>query len=906
MKPDSEFSKFSENARRVLSIAQGEAESRQQPYIGSEHILLGLIRVTQGFAAKILKRIDVDFDKIVDALEVIVPAQSEDGDTATPPPPPDDVADTISLTPRTKYILRRAARESNRMQSNYIGTEHLLIAVMRDVEDDASLGTSVAGNVLSSLGVQLKDIMSELENLSGEDDRVASGPVRGEPSRSAGKSSRSSASNTPTLDKYGTDLTAQAAAGELDKVIGRESEIQRLIHIVSRRSKNNPILIGEPGVGKTAIVEKLATMIHEGEVPDFLMDKKVISFEMGALVAGTKYRGEFEDRLRKIINELRSSKNCLVFIDEIHTVIGAGSAEGSVDAANILKPALARGNLQVIGATTVKDYRKYIERDAAFERRFQQIIVDEPNYDQMVEIMHGVKEAYENHHTVEITDEALEAAVKLSERYIHERNMPDKAVDLLDEAATAVRIHNTISPSELRELRAAERKLEEIKRMKESTISKQNYKEAADLRDRELNQLAEIEKINTELDEGRSKVTPTVEREDIAKAVALWTKVPIERITGDTSNNLAELEASLKRDIVGQPEAIKEITRGVRRGHSAFKDHRRPAGTFLFLGPTGVGKTYLVKKLAQHMFGSETSMIRLDMSEFMERHSVSRLIGAPPSYVGYEEGGQLTEAVRAKPYSIILLDEIEKAHPDVFNIFLQVLEDGRLTDGKGRVVNFKNTIIVMTSNLGSQHLQNSTSFGFESMNANAAQQHERAKELVMETLKSPESGFRPEFINRLDATLVFNPLSEKDAISIVEILVKEIDTRAKDQHGFNVEADEHVHAYLADKGFDAKMGARPLRRLIETEIEDVLSKKMYKPGIKVGGKVNLTMKKGEIDFKIKSPDDSTPKLTAGKPARGELTKPARGELTKGKKSPPPKRTSRKKSAPKLPSGSAAD
>jgi len=726
----SRFEKFSERARRVLSLAQEEAQRFNHNYIGTEHILLGLVRETEGVAARVLSNLNVELVKVRSAVEFIIGR----GERPTP--------GEIGLTPRAKKVIELAVDEARRLNHSYIGTEHLLIGLMRE-------GEGVAAGVLESLGVSLEKVRDETNSIiANQASTLSSG---GSSSQSSSRSSR-----TPTLDELGVDLTKRAAEGNLDPVVGRDTEIQRVIQILSRRTKNNPVLIGEPGVGKTAIVEKLAHMVVDGDVPETLQGKRVVTLDMGALVAGTKYRGEFEERLKKVIAELKSAGNCVLFIDEMHTIVGAGAAEGAVDAANILKPSLARGELQAVGATTQDDYRKYVERDPALERRFQPVVIDAPDAITTVDILRGVKGMYEQHHDLEITDEALEIAATLADRYIADRQLPDKAIDLIDEAASRVRIKHSTIPKELRE---AQKELEAVRREKDEVISAQKYETAAELRDRELKLVTKIEQLDAEWKKenpgvGEAKVTA----DDIAEVVAMWTRIPVTRLDVEEKERLIKMENALRLNVVGQDEALSVISKAVRRSRAGLKDPKRPIGAFLFLGPTGVGKTHSVKKLAEYLFGEEDAMIRLDMSEFMEKHSVARLVGAPPGYVGFDEGGQLTEAVRRRSYSVILLDEIEKAHPDVFNILLQVFEDGHLTDSKGRKVDFKNTVIVMTSNLGSSLIQSSGGLGFNMAGGkNEELDYERVKARVLEAVQDPRNGFKPEFLNRIDSTVVFQP-----------------------------------------------------------------------------------------------------------------------------------------------------
>ena len=811
----SRFEKFSERARRVLSLAQEEAQRFNHNYIGTEHILLGLVRETEGVAARVLLNLNVELVKVRSAVEFIIGR----GERPTP--------GEIGLTPRAKKVIELAVDEARRLNHHYIGTEHLLIGLMRE-------GEGVAAGVLESLGVGLEKVREETNSIIQKQ------------SSSQSSSSRSSTrtSRTPALDELGVDLTKRAADGDLDPVVGRDSELQRVIQILSRRTKNNPVLIGEPGVGKTAIVEKLAHLVVDGDVPETLQGKRVVTLDMGALVAGTKYRGEFEERLKKVIGELKTAGNCVLFIDEMHTMVGAGAAEGAVDAANILKPSLARGELQVVGATTQDDYRKYVERDPALERRFQPIVVDAPDAITTVEILRGVKGMYEQHHDLEILDEALETAATLADRYIADRQLPDKAIDLIDEAASRVRIKHSTVPKSLRE---AHKELDAVRREKDEVISAQKYETAAELRDRELKLVTKIEQLDAgwkkeNPDAGEAKVTA----DDIAEVVAMWTRIPVTRLDVEEKERLINMEDALRLNVVGQDEAISVISKAVRRSRAGLKDPKRPIGAFLFLGPTGVGKTHSVKKLAEYLFGEEDAMVRLDMSEFMEKHSVARLVGAPPGYVGFDEGGQLTEAVRRRSYSVILLDEIEKAHPDVFNVLLQVFEDGHLTDSKGRKVDFKNTVIVMTSNLGSSLIQSSGGIGFNfGRQDSETLDYQRVKDRVLEAVKDPQNGFKPEFLNRIDSTVVFHPLERAHILEIVDIMMKEVEGRVL-EHGLVMQVTDATRDYLVERGFDPKMGARPLRRLIQDEIEDELSEKLLRNEFGAGDTVELDFIDGAI------------------------------------------------------------
>jgi len=785
----SRFEKFSERARRVLSLAQEEAQRFNHNYIGTEHILLGLVRETEGVAARVLSGLGVDLSKVRSAVEFIIgrgekPAQGE-----------------IGLTPRAKKVVELAVDEARRMNHTYIGTEHLLIGLLRE-------GEGVAAGVLESLGVTLEKVRTETH-------RILSNSSTG----SGSSQSSRTGTRTPTLDQLGIDLTNAARDNKLDPVVGRDSEIQRVVQILSRRTKNNPVLVGEPGVGKTAIVEALAQQIYSGEIPETLQGKRLVTLDMGALVAGTKYRGEFEERLKKVIEEIKTAGNCVLFIDEVHTLVGAGAAEGAVDASNILKPSLARGEIQCIGATTLDDYRKYVERDPALERRLQPVRVEEPNGDETVEILMGVKGNYEDHHNVEFTDAAIRAAAALATRFIPDRFLPDKAIDLLDEAGSRVRLRGSVTPSSVKD---AMEVLDKVRQEKDAAIQSQQYEVAAELRDRELNLNQDLDTLKEEWQEDRARGRSTVTEEDIAEVVSMWTGIPVTRLAAEETERLIHMEDDLHKRIIGQDEAIVNISKAVRRARAGLKDPRHPIGVFMFLGPTGVGKTELVRAMAEVMFGHEDNMIRLDMSEFQERHTVARLIGAPPGYVGYDEGGQLTEGVRRKNYCAILLDEIEKAHPEVFNILLQIFDAGQLTDARGRRVDFRNSIIVMTSNLGSDLIKRDTTLGFgvKSDGAQTSQQsYERMKDKVMDEVRR---FFRPEFLNRIDATVVFHQLDQDQIHAIVDLMINMVQTELNDRN-ITLEITDAAREYLGEKGFDPVLGARPLRRVIQNEVEDTLS-----------------------------------------------------------------------------------
>ena len=806
----SRFEKFSARARRVLSLAQEEAQRFNHNYIGTEHILLGLVRETDGVAARVLSNLGVDLNKVRSAVEFIIgrgdrPAQGE-----------------IGLTPRAKKVVELAVDEARRMSHTYIGTEHLLIGLLRE-------GEGVAAGVLESLGVTLDKIRSETHRILSQSTPSTSGH------------SGRSATRTPTLDQLGIDLTAAARANKLDPVIGRDQEIQRVIQILSRRTKNNPVLMGEPGVGKTAIVEALAQRIAGGDIPETLQGKRLVTLDMGALVAGTKYRGEFEERLKKVIEEIKSSANCVLFIDEMHTIVGAGAAEGAVDAANMLKPSLARGELQCIGATTNDDYRKHVERDPALERRFQPILVPEPTIEETTDILLGIKSRYEEHHRLEISDEAVSSAAHLSARFIADRYLPDKAIDLIDEAGSRVRLRNSTTPLSVKEVMKV---LENVRKEKDDAIAAQQYEYAAELRERELRMVEKMEGLEREWHEDQSSELPKVTSEDVAEVVSMWTGIPLTRLAMEETERLLQMEEEIHKRIVGQDEAIVGVSKAVRRARAGLKDQRRPIGAFLFLGPTGVGKTELVRGLAEFMFGSEDNMLRLDMSEFQERHTVARLIGAPPGYIGYEEGGQLTETVRRKSYCTILLDEIEKAHPEVFNILLQIFDDGHLSDAKGRRVDFRNSIIVMTSNLGSDLIKRETALGFSIKSEGEQtekQAYERMKEKVMNEVKR---FFRPEFLNRIDATVVFHALSREHIMAIVDLMLDQVRNELAEKN-IGLEATEAAKEYLAEKGYDPNFGARPLRRLIQDVVEDKLSEDLLGGKLHGGDVAILDMEDGE-------------------------------------------------------------
>jgi len=804
------FGRFTERAQKVLALAQEEAIRLNHNNVGTEHILLGLVREGEGIAAKALFALGITPDKIQSEVEKLIGT----GAAYTQAPP---------YTPRAKKVIELSMDEARKMGHSYVGTEHILLGLIRE-------GEGVAARVLSNLGVNLNKARQQVLQLLGSSD---TSPHGGNPQANV---------STPTLDSLARDLTQIAREGNLDPVIGRSKEIQRVIEVLSRRTKNNPVLIGEPGVGKTAIAEGLAQQIVNNEVPEILRNKRVMTLDMGTVVAGTKYRGEFEDRLKKVMDEIRQAGNIILFIDELHTLIGAGGAEGAIDASNILKPALARGELQCIGATTLDEYRKYIEKDAALERRFQPIMVEEPTVEETIQILKGLRDRYEAHHRVAITDEAIEAAVRLSDRYITDRYLPDKAIDLIDEAGSKVRLRSFTTPPNLKEL---EMKLEEIRKEKDAAVQSQEFEKAAALRDSEQRLREELEATKKAWKEKQGKENSEVTVEDIARVVSSWTGIPVTKLAETETEKLLKLEDILHERVIGQEEAVKAVAQAVRRARAGLKDPKRPIGSFIFLGPTGVGKTELARALAEAMFGDENAMIRIDMSEYMEKHSTSRLVGAPPGYVGYEEGGQLTEKVRRRPYSVILLDEIEKAHPDVFNILLQVLEDGRLTDSKGRTVDFRNTILIMTSNVGAESLKRNKYVGFNLQDG--GQDYKEMKTRVMEELKRT---FRPEFLNRIDEIIVFHALEKHHLKQIVSLLCNTVIERMREKH-IDLTITDRAKEKLTDIGYDPEYGARPLRRAIQKHIEDLLSEELLKGKIPAGRKVTIDYEND--GFVVKTP-----------------------------------------------------
>ena len=811
--------RYTPQAKEALSLAVGMAESLNHGYVGTEHLLIGLLQEGTGVAARVLEENGVEESKVVELVSQLISPNTSV-----------QMAENAAYTPRARRVIENSYREAVRFKAAQIGTEHILIAILRE-------GDCVASRLLNTMGISVQKLYIDLLAAMGED----APSIKDEMQRG---NSGKRGSSTSALDSYSRNLTQMALDGKLDPVIGREHEIQRVIQILSRRTKNNPCLIGEPGVGKTAVVEGLAQRIAAGDVPDTIADKRVMTLDLSGMVAGSKYRGEFEERIKKVIAEVVEAKDVLLFIDEIHTIIGAGGAEGALDASNILKPSLARGELQLIGATTINEYRKYIEKDSALERRFQPVTVDEPSEEESIAILKGLRSRYEEHHRVEITDDALEAAVKLSSRYINDRFLPDKAIDLIDEAASKVRLSNYTKPSKIKDYEA---QIDDLEEEKESAIRDEAYEKAGDIKKKQ-EKLKEKIRLTLEKWEKEKETRKLVVGEnEVADVVAGWTKIPVKKLAQEESERLKNLEGILHERVVGQEEAVTAVSKAIRRGRIGLKDPKRPIGSFLFLGPTGVGKTELSKALAEAMFGTESSLIRVDMSEYMEKHSVSKMIGSPPGYVGYEEGGQLSEKVRRNPYSVILFDEIEKAHPDVFNILLQVLDDGHITDAQGRKIDFKNTIIIMTSNAGAENIIAPKRLGF-GVATDAKADHEFMKGRVMEEVKRL---FKPEFLNRIDEIIVFHQLTKEHMKGIADIMLRGIEKRSKEQLGITLTVNEAAKDLLIDKGYDDKYGARPLRRTIQSLLEDKMAEEILDGKLKKGVNVEVDCEEGKLTFTVK-------------------------------------------------------
>jgi len=807
--------KFTNRANKAIEIANDIALELGHSYIGTEHILYGLAKEGNGIASKVLENQNVTADDILNKIEELIGSD-------------ESIENIVDFTPRTKRVVESAFIEARKLGYNFIGTEHLLIGILRE-------GDCVAAKILLDLNVNIPKLYNEIVKVINEGEDYNSSDNSS--NNSNGGKRRGSYNQTPTLNQFGQDLTKKAEEGKLDPVIGRKQEIERVIEILSRRTKNNPCLIGEPGVGKTAAVEGLAQKIASGDVPEILKDKRVVTLDISGMVAGAKYRGDFEERIKKALNEVKKAGDVILFIDEIHTIVGAGAAEGAIDAANILKPLLARGEIQLVGATTLNEYRKFIEKDAALERRFSPVAVNEPSEKETIQILKGIRDKYEAHHNVKITDEAIEAAVKLSIRYVNDRFLPDKAIDLIDEASSKARLRTYTEPDSLKEL---QEKIEKTKNEKEEAVLNQKFEKAAELRDTEKALRDKFEKEQNKWKNKNTKSIVTITEENIAEVIANWTGIPAKKITEDENEKLKNLEKELHKRVIGQNEAVEAVSKAIRRGRVGLKDPKRPIGSFLFLGPTGVGKTELSKALAEVLFGDENAMIRLDMSEFMEPHSVSKLIGAPPGYVGFDDGGQLTEKIRRKPYSVVLFDEIEKAHPDVMNMLLQILEDGRLTDSQGRTVNFKNTVIIMTSNLGARLITDRKQLGFANKEgeADSKKEYEEIKKEVMAELKKE---LRPEFINRIDEIIVFHKLNDSDINQIIDIMLKEVVNRLEEQK-YDVKFEPDVKEMIAKEGIDKNFGARPLRRTIQNLVEDKLAEEIL-DGKLVKGKVNKITKR---------------------------------------------------------------
>ena len=854
--------RYTPQAQEALGLAVGVAETLNHGYVGTEHLLIGLLQEGTGVAAKVLEENGVEEDRVIELVSQLIA-----------PNPTVQTADRTAYTPRARRVIENSYREAVRFKAAQIGTEHILIAMLRE-------GDCVASRLLNTIGVNIQKLYIDLLAAMGEDAPAAKDDLQG---ARAGKRGNA----TPTLDSYSRNLTQLATAGKLDPVIGREQEIQRVIQILSRRTKNNPCLIGEPGVGKTAVVEGLAQMIASGDVPETIADKRVVTLDLSGMVAGSKYRGEFEERIKKVISEVVESGDVLLFIDEIHTIIGAGGAEGALDASNILKPSLARGEIQLIGATTINEYRKYIEKDSALERRFQPVTVDEPSEEESVAILKGLRSRYEEHHKVEITDNALEAAVKLSSRYINDRFLPDKAIDLIDEAASKVRLQNYTKPDKIK---VYEAEIDGLEEAKEEAIKKEAYEKAGEIKKKQEKLREKIAQTMEKWQKDKESKKLIVSDNEIADVVSGWTRIPVRKLAEEESERLRNLEGILHQRVVGQEEAVTAISKAIRRGRVGLKDPKRPIGSFLFLGPTGVGKTELSKALSEAMFGTENALIRVDMSEYMEKHSVSKMIGSPPGYVGYDEGGQLSEKVRRNPYSVILFDEIEKAHPDVFNILLQVLDDGHITDAQGRKIDFKNTIIIMTSNAGAENIISPKRLGF-GMVSDAKADYTFMKDRVMDEVKRL---FKPEFLNRIDEIIVFHQLTREHIKGIADIMLGTISKRCKEQLGIGLEATDSAKEHLIDKGYDDKYGARPLRRTIQNLVEDRMAEEMLDGSIKAGSLVEVGFDGEKLTFTVKA-KTARPKA-ASKPAAAREGFEDKGKTVRGKSSAG-RATGRKKETP---------